>query len=84
MLCEVTVPKFAEGARSITLKQWLYRTGDKVDAGAHIAEAATDKIEIYIEAPCAGYVSELRAEEGERVNVGQVIALISSDPPEKE
>ncbi len=80
MLYDVVVPKFAEGARQITLKKWLFRKGDKVDAGAHLAEAATDKIAIYIETPSAGYVSELQAEEGQRVKVGQVIAILSSEP----
>lgn len=80
MISEVTVPKFAEGARAITLKNWLCKKGDRVEAGAHLAEAATDKIAIYIEAPAAGFVSKLEAEEGERVKVGQVIAFLSSDP----
>jgi pyruvate/2-oxoglutarate dehydrogenase complex dihydrolipoamide acyltransferase (E2) component len=84
MLFEVKVPKFAEGARAITLKQWLCRKGDRVDAGAHIAEAATDKIEIFIEAPFAGYISNLLAEEGQRVKVGQVIAIVSSEPVKRE
>jgi pyruvate/2-oxoglutarate dehydrogenase complex dihydrolipoamide acyltransferase (E2) component len=60
----------------------LYHKGDQVDAGVHIAEAATDKIAIYIEAPAAGLISELQAEEGQRVKVGQVIALLSSEPSE--
>jgi pyruvate/2-oxoglutarate dehydrogenase complex dihydrolipoamide acyltransferase (E2) component len=84
MLSEVTVPKFAEGAVAITLKQWLCKKGDRVEEGAAIAEAATDKIAINIEAPAAGYVVELRAEEGRRVKVGQVIALLSSEPPEEK
>ena len=53
MLSEVTVPKFAEGAVSITLKQWLFKKGDRV-------------------------------EEGRRMKVGQVIALLSSEPPEEK
>ena len=84
MLYEVAVPKFAEGARVITLKRWLCRTGEKVEAGNHVAEASTDKIAIYIEAPSDGYVSELRAEEGEKVKVGQVIAILTSESTESE
>jgi pyruvate/2-oxoglutarate dehydrogenase complex dihydrolipoamide acyltransferase (E2) component len=84
MLSEVTVPKCAEGAVSITLKQWLCKKGDRVEEGAAIAEAATDKIAINIEAPAAGYVVELRVEEGRRMKVGQVIALLSSEPPEEK
>jgi pyruvate dehydrogenase E2 component (dihydrolipoamide acetyltransferase) len=80
MLCEVTVPKFAEGAVAIKLKQWLIKKGDKVEEGAAMAEAATDKIAINIEAPSAGYVAELRVEEGRRVKVGQAIAVLSSEP----
>ena len=83
MLYEVAVPKFAEGARVITLKHWLCGKGNRVDAGARLAEASTEKIAIYIEAPAAGYVSELRAEEGERVKVGQVIAILTSESPER-
>lgn len=82
MISEVTVPKFAEGARAIVLKTWLCKKGDHVEPGAHLAEAATDKIAIYIEAPAEGFVSGLEAEEGQRVKVGQVIAHLSSDPAE--
>ena len=78
MLYEVAVPKFAEGARVITLKRWLCGKGEKVEAGARLAEASTDKIAIYIEAPASGYVSELRAVEGDKVRVGQVIAVLTS------
>jgi pyruvate/2-oxoglutarate dehydrogenase complex dihydrolipoamide acyltransferase (E2) component len=84
MFCEVVVPKFAAGARWITLKQWLCRKGDKVDAGRDLAEASTDKIAIFIEAPCSGYVSELRAEEGQKVKVGQIIAVLTSESAERE
>ena len=62
MLCEVKVPKFAEGAVAITLKQWLCKKGDRLEEGAAIAEAATDKIAINIEVPSAGYV--VRAQSG--------------------
>ncbi len=82
MIIEVKVPKFAEGAVAITLKQWLCKKGDKLDEGAPIAEAATDKIAINIEAPSAGYVLELKGEEGRRVKVGQVIAFLSTEPLE--
>lgn len=78
MTIEVKVPKFAEGAVSIRLRRWLYAKGDKIEAGAHLAEAATDKFAIYIEAPGGGYVAELLAEMGDEVQVGQVIALITA------
>lgn len=83
MICQVTVPKFAEGATVIRLSQWLRREGEKVDAGDYLAEATTDKIAIYIEAPIGGYVHEILVAEGEEVQVGQVIALMVPDPSEE-
>ncbi len=75
---ELKVPKFAQGATVIKIKQWLCKPGDKVIKGEEVAEATTDKIAIFIEAQNEGYISELLAEEGEEVRVGQVIAIISS------
>lgn len=81
MVYEVAVPKYAEGAKVIKLKRWLHRKGEKVDAGSQIAEASTDKIAIYIEVPSSGYVYELRVNEGQQVEVGEVIATVSSEAP---
>lgn len=73
---EVTVPMFAEGATVIRLRQWLRREGEKVNTGENLAEATTDKIAIYIEAPFNGYMHKILVSEGEVVQVGQVIALM--------
>lgn len=80
MAIEVCVPEFAKGATIIRIRRWFCAKGDKVEAGAQLAEAATDKIAIYIEAPAGGYVSELLVAEGEEVRVGQVIALLLPEP----
>ncbi len=69
----IVVPKFAEGAQAIKLRQWLVAPGDTVEKGQNIAEIATDKISAYIEAPEAGKIVKLLAEEKDRVTVGQVI-----------
>lgn len=74
---EVTVPMFAEGATKIKIRQWLVEEGSKVEAGDNIAEATTDKIAIYIEAPVNGYLNTILAEENQEVLVGEVIAFIS-------
>ena len=73
---EIKVPDFAEGAKSIKLRQWLVKIGDDVKEGDVIAEAATDKIQVDIESPADGKVASLHAEEGDKVEVGQVIAVL--------
>lgn len=78
MKIEVVVPDFAEGAKSIKLRQWLVGIGDTVQAGDELAEATTDKIAVYIEAPQAGTVAAFLVEEGDTVEVGQAIAVLEA------
>jgi pyruvate/2-oxoglutarate dehydrogenase complex dihydrolipoamide acyltransferase (E2) component len=74
----VTVPDFAEGAKSIKLRQWLVKIGDDVKKDDVLAEAATDKIKVDIESPADGKIAALLAEEGDRVEVGQAIAELEA------
>jgi len=79
MKVDVKVPNFAEGATKIQIRKWLVAEGATVKAGDSLAEAATDKIEIYIEAPVSGVlVSQLVGEE-DSVLIDQVIAVISDE-----
>lgn len=75
---EIKVPDFAEGAKSIKLRQWLVQIGDDVKEGEVVAEAATDKINVEIESPAGGKIVSLLAEEGDKVEVGQTIAEIEA------
>ena len=76
MKYEIVIPEFAEGAEEINLRQWLVAVGATVKKGDNIAEAATDKISIYVEAPADGKITAFLAEEGDRIQVGQVIGEI--------
>ncbi|KNZ42086.1 lipoyl domain-containing protein [Acetobacterium bakii] len=73
MKYEIIVPEFAEGAEEINIRQWMVAVGDTVKKGDNIAEAATDKIAIYIEAPADGKITAILAEEGDRTLVGQIV-----------
>ncbi|MBU4540009.1 biotin/lipoyl-containing protein [uncultured Acetobacterium sp.] len=76
MKFEIAVPEFAEGAEEINLRQWLVAVGDTIKKGDNIAEAATDKISIYIESPADGVLTAMLAAEDDRVLVGQIIGEI--------
>ncbi|AFA49072.1 biotin/lipoyl-containing protein [Acetobacterium woodii] len=76
MKYEIVIPEFAEGAEEINLRQWLVALGSTVKKGDNIAEAATDKISIYIEAPADGILLTHLSAEGDRVLVGQIIGEI--------
>ena len=58
------------------LINWLREVGDSVNAGDIIAEFESDKATVEIEAGSDGEVLELRAEPGDEIGEGAVIAII--------
>ncbi len=58
------------------LINWLKEVGDAVSAGDIIAEFEADKATVEVEAGSAGEVLELRAEPGDELGEGTVIAII--------
>jgi len=58
------------------LINWLKDVGDSVSAGDIIAEFEADKATVEIEAGSAGELLELRAEPGDELGEGSVIAVI--------
>jgi pyruvate/2-oxoglutarate dehydrogenase complex dihydrolipoamide acyltransferase (E2) component len=73
---EVVIPKLGMDTVDCEVKAWLVRVGDRVTPGAALLEVETEKTEVVIEAECTGTVRELRAQVGERVAVGAVVAVI--------
>jgi len=54
------------------------RIGDTLAEGETILIVESMKMEIPIDAPAAGRLTEVRVAEGESVSEGQVLALLSS------
>ena len=77
-MAEITVPELAESIMEGTIAQWLKKPGDYVEKGEYIVELETDKVNVEIISEEAGVVKELKAEEGETVQVGDVIAIVEA------
>lgn len=75
-MAEIKVPELAESIMEGTIAQWLKKPGDYVEKGEYIVELETDKVNVEIISEEAGVVKEIKAEEGETVNVGDVIAIV--------
>ena len=58
--------------------RWLKKPGDTIERDEILLEISTDKVDTEVPSPVAGTLSELKAQEGDTVEVGTVIALISS------
>jgi len=52
------------------------KPGDKVDAGDAVIVLESMKMEIPVEAPRAGSVKEIRVQEGQTVQEGDVVAIL--------
>ncbi|MEW5721717.1 MAG: biotin/lipoyl-containing protein [Thermodesulfobacteriota bacterium] len=74
---DIVVPATADGALVVTIVSWLKTEGEAVAKGEDLAEAATEKITLYIIAPADGRLKEIRVPAGGKVNVGEVIGVLT-------
>ncbi|HEV7493582.1 multifunctional oxoglutarate decarboxylase/oxoglutarate dehydrogenase thiamine pyrophosphate-binding subunit/dihydrolipoyllysine-residue succinyltransferase subunit [Baekduia sp.] len=73
-IVDITTPAGGESVTEGTILEWAVKVGDHVDDGDTVVEISTDKVDMELPAPAAGTITELLAEEGATVVVGQVIA----------
>ena len=78
-LVEVLLPKMGESVAEATITTWLKAVGDSIEAEESLVEIATDKVDSEVPAPADGIVKEILVNEGDVANVGDVIAIISTD-----
>ena len=76
MKTEIKMPRLSADMKDGMLARWNKQTGDAVQQGEILCEIETDKVVSEIEAVCTGTVTQLCAQEGDRVPVGQVIAVV--------
>ena len=72
------VPSPGESITEVEIATWLVQDGDYVEKDQPIAEVDSDKATLELPAEQSGIIT-LKAEEGEVVQVGQVVCLIDMD-----
>ncbi|KIL47922.1 2-oxoglutarate dehydrogenase complex dihydrolipoyllysine-residue succinyltransferase [Jeotgalibacillus campisalis] len=77
-MAEIKVPELAESITEGTIAQWLKQPGEQVEKGEYIVELETDKVNVEVISEEAGVIKEHKADEGETVEVGQVIAIVEA------
>src|SRR5882724_10235239 len=80
-MADVTMPQLGETVTEGTITKWFKQVGDQVNEDEVLFEVSTDKVDSEVPSPAAGYVAEIRVGEGETVDVGVVLAVISDAPP---
>ncbi|MFZ2548892.1 MAG: biotin/lipoyl-containing protein, partial [Candidatus Microthrix subdominans] len=75
-MSDVTMPQLGESVTEGTITRWFKQPGDEVAEDEVLLEVSTDKVDTEVPSPIAGTVQELRAAEGDTVDVGTVIAVV--------
>ena len=75
----IFVPVLGESITEATVSKWLKKSGDKVNADEAIVELETDKVNLEVPSPISGILSEIRTKEGETVQVGALLGVVSGD-----
>lgn len=80
---EMKVPSPGESITEVEIATWLVKDGDYVEKDQPIAEVDSDKATLELPAEQSGVIT-LKAEEGDVVQVGQVVCLIDMDAKKPE
>src|SRR5690348_2363041 len=78
---DIVTPTGGESVTEGTILEWSVKVGDAVKDGDTIVEISTDKVDMELPAPASGTITEILAQEGETVTVGQVIARMVAGAP---
>ncbi|WP_123039252.1 2-oxoglutarate dehydrogenase complex dihydrolipoyllysine-residue succinyltransferase [Cohnella candidum] len=73
---EVKVPAMGESITEGTISKWAVRVGDPIKEGDLLLELETDKVNLEISAEQSGVLSEIVRQEGDTVQIGEVVGLI--------
>ena len=78
-MTEVKMPQLGETVVEGTITQWFKQVGDEVAEDEPLFEVSTDKVDSEVPSPMSGVLVEIVAAEGDTVEVGAVIAILSED-----
>jgi biotin carboxyl carrier protein len=85
-MADVVMPQLGESVTEGTITRGSSNPGDEVAEDEPLFEVSTDKVDTEVPSPIAGTCRSLRADEGDTVDVGTVIAVVGegrhpADPP---
>ena len=76
---DIVTPTGGESVTEGSILEWIAKVGESVKQGDTVVVISTDKVDMELPAPGSGTVSEVLAEEGATVTVGQVIGRMITE-----
>jgi 2-oxoglutarate dehydrogenase E2 component (dihydrolipoamide succinyltransferase) len=74
----INVPDFSGEASPVTIVGWLKNVGDAVAQGEVLLEAMTDKVNVEIESPAAGVLTECFVAKDQVVKAGDALGAVTT------
>ena len=75
---DVMVPTLGESVTEATVATWFKKPGQTVSQDEMLCELETDKVSVEVPAPAAGVLAEVLKNEGDTVEAGGKLAVISA------
>jgi pyruvate dehydrogenase E2 component (dihydrolipoamide acetyltransferase) len=79
-MADIEMPQLGESVTEGTITKWFKEVGEQIAEDEVLFEVSTDKVDSEVPSPVSGYLAEIRVPEGETVDVGTVLAVVSDSP----
>jgi pyruvate dehydrogenase E2 component (dihydrolipoamide acetyltransferase) len=79
-MADIELPALGESVTEGTITRWFKAVGDEIAEDEPLFEVSTDKVDSEVPSPVAGFVTEILVEEGDTVDVGTRVAVVSDAP----
>ncbi len=73
---EIVMPRLSDSMEEGVVLKWLKGVGDEVAVGDELVEIETDKANMAYESDVAGTLTEILAQEGDALPIGEPIAVV--------
>ena len=77
-MADIPLPQLGETVTEGTITKWFKKIGDAVVADEPLFEVSTDKVDTEVPSPISGTLTEIRANAGDTVPVGTVVAIVGA------
>ena len=76
---DVVMPQMGVSVSEGTITKWLKAEGEEIAADESLLEISTDKVDTEVPSPASGVLTQILVPEGETVEVGTKLAVISPE-----
>jgi pyruvate dehydrogenase E2 component (dihydrolipoamide acetyltransferase) len=75
-MAQIVMPRLSDSMEEGVVLKWLKQVGDEVAVGDELVEIETDKANMAYESDVAGTLTEILAQEGDSLPIGEPIAVV--------